>query len=235
MPIRPENKDRYEVPSWASVHVSTLLDAEELAAVELMSSRFGHDVVRTFGFWESMVTMITAGKATSHSCPWDVELPYGDRQIRIEVKYARQHLSKYRDASRNVFKFANPKGRGAQKAADVIVLIGIHDLDRFSTWAIPAAMVRKCKSITLNLPHERRGSDRSRGIGGYLCPPDQLLPEILRSYRERLLLGDAPAARAIGPHHAKRFIYRSDHSRIARSARTAAMVPLFDAPTAGAL
>ncbi|MFE2407041.1 hypothetical protein ACFXDE_01720 [Kitasatospora sp. NPDC059408] len=166
--------------------ISTLLGPEELAATNLMRQQFRVDVTRTYQFWEAAVARLTGGALTEHGCPWDVELPYLDRPVRIEVKYAQESWCTFRSGRRAIFKFAAPKGLGAEKAADVITLIGIDAEQRVHTWVVPARSVRKCASITLTSPRFRTGSSRARGIDEFRCPPTQTLPEVLRAYRDHV-------------------------------------------------
>ncbi len=166
--------------------LSSFLDPEELAAIELMRSRFGVDVRRTYQFWEHAVSRIVAGTVTAAGCPWDVELPWGPHVIRIEVKFSQEFTCRFRVGPRQVFKFAQPKGEGAEKGAHVIVLVGIDTENDAHSWVIPARAVRKSRSITLTSPRFRTGESRSRGIDGYRCPPTQMLPETLRASREHL-------------------------------------------------
>lgn len=180
MPIRPENRD----PDRLSEPLTDFLNAEEQHAASVMAMSFGVDVTRTYQFWESMVGRITSGTLTDHKCAWDIELPYIDDPIRIEVKYAQESWCRFNQGARPIFKFAAPKGLMTEKAADVIVLIGIDALEHVHTWAVPAREVRKCVSITLTSPRYRLGGEsRSRGVDSFHCPPSQLLPEVLRSYR----------------------------------------------------
>jgi hypothetical protein len=180
MPIRPENR----APDWLSEPLADFLTAEEQHAASVMTTSFGVDVTRTYQFWESMVGRITSGTLTDHKCAWDIELPYTDDPIRIEVKYAQESWCRFSRETRPIFKFAAPKGRTTEKAADVIVLIGIDALEHVHAWAVPAREVRKCASITLTSPRYRLGGQsRSRGVDSFHCPPSQLLPEVLRSYR----------------------------------------------------
>lgn len=182
MPIRPENRHR---SARLSEPLADFMSPEELAALMLMSSSFGVEVARSYQFHESLVGRITSGTLTNHKCPWDIELPYGDQPIRIEVKYAQESWCNFANGRRAIFKFAAPKGLTTPKDADVIVLVGLDSLDHLSTWAIPAAVVQQCTSITLTSPRFRKGgASKSRGVDAYRCPPSQLLPEVLRSYRE---------------------------------------------------
>jgi hypothetical protein len=162
--------------------LSSFMSQAEMDAIELLRTSFGIDVTQSFQFWEAAVARITAGNLTPHQCPWDVEIPYGRIDIRVEVKSSREFDCRFRSGTRPVFKFAQPKGDGAEKAADVIVLIGL-DVAGVHTWAVPANSVNKCSSITLTSPRLRRGQSRSRGIDQFLCPPTQLLPEIIRASR----------------------------------------------------
>lgn len=165
--------------------VSAFLARPELDAIEVTRQGLGVDVTRTYQFWESAVARITTGTVTSHGCPWDVVLPYGDFTIRIEVKFAQEFMCRFGDGPRPVFKFAAPKGTHAEKPADVVVLVGIDELDMVHTWAVPAATMPQSTSITMTSPRARAGqsTSRARGVDDYRCPLTQLLPEILRAYR----------------------------------------------------
>lgn len=166
--------------------ITSFVSASEMAAAETMRTGFGVDVTRTYQFWEAAVARLTGGSLTRASCPWDVELPYIGRPIRIEVKYAQESWCQFRTGRRAIFKFAAPKGMGAEKSADVIALIGLDELQDVHAWVLPARRVRKCASITLTSPRFRIGASRSRGVGDYYCPPTQVLPEVLRAYREHV-------------------------------------------------
>lgn len=197
MPIRPENHHLLSEP------LTDFLDPEESAAVDLMRRSFRVDVTRTYQFWEAAVARLTGGSLTAHGCPWDVELPYFDRPIRIEVKYSQESWCQFQQGRRAIFKFAAPKGAGVEKAADVIVLVGIDGNEDVYTWVIPARKVRKCASITLTSPRFRVGASRSREIDSYRCPPTQTLPEVLRAYR-RHIRHDCHAHRCYSlQHHAQ--------------------------------
>lgn len=163
------------------ISVSFFLGADELEAIAVLQRSLRVDVLRSYQFWESAVARITDGVLTGQSCPWDIELPYGDDMIRIEVKYSREFISKFVAGDRPVFKWAHPKGEGTVKAADVLVLIGVDRDDAVTTWVVPAHALRKCKSLTVLVPRARIGAARSV-LDGYQMPLDQMLPEILRAY-----------------------------------------------------
>lgn len=183
MPIRPEN----QWPDYLSEPIAEFLNAEELAAVSLMAQSFGVDVTRSFQFWEALVARLTSGILTSHKCAWDVELPYLDASIRIEVKYAQETWCHFSSGNRPIFKFAAPKGLMTEKDVDVVVLIGIDALEHVSSWVVPGAAIQQCASITMTSPRFLQGAgSRSRGIDAFHCPPTQILPEVLRSYRAHL-------------------------------------------------
>lgn len=184
MPIRPEDTAR-PPGDYLAEPLSAFVGPEELSALKVMAQSFNVDVTRTYQFWESAVARLVDGRLTVHKCPWDVELPYLERPIRIEVKYAQETWCNFRAGKRAIFKFAAPKGaHGAEKAGDVIVLLGIDEAQQVHAWVVPATAVKRCTSITLTSPRFRTGSSRSRGVDGYRCPPTQLLPEVLRAYRE---------------------------------------------------
>jgi hypothetical protein len=166
--------------------ITALLSPGECAAVDLMREQFQVDVTRTYQFWEAAAARLTGGSLTSAGCPWDVELPYLDSPIRIEVKYAQESWCKFQQGNRAIFKFAAPKGSGVEKDADVIALLGIDAEQDVHAWVIPAREVRKCASITFTSPRFRTGASRSRGLDEYRCPPSQLLPEVLWSYRHHV-------------------------------------------------
>ncbi|MFD8577188.1 hypothetical protein ACFV1H_17885 [Streptomyces virginiae] len=190
MPIRPEN---HAPGDYLAEPLDAFLGADELAALELVRAKLGVDATRTYQFWESSVARLLDGRLTSHKCPWDVELPYGTHRIRVEVKYAQESWCRFRAGERAVFKFAAPKGaQPSEKPAEVIVLMGIDANANAHAWAVPSHVIRRCPSITLTSPRFRTGTSRSRGVDLYRCPPTQLLPEVLRAYRERLT-----------PHHAE--------------------------------
>lgn len=217
MPIRPENRHRYPAP--LSEPLTDFMSPDEQAALNLMSTSFGVDVARSYQFWEALVARITSGTLTAHKCPWDVELPYLDEPIHIEVKYAQETSCRFRAGTRSIFKFAAPKGLATEKPVDVVVLIGIDGLDHVSTWVVPGAAIRQCASITMTSPRFRKGTEsRSRGVDGYLCPPSQLLPEVLRSYRAHL--------------HYDRNHHRHTAATTRRAAREAASQTALDIPAA---
>lgn len=159
------------------------LDSNEIASVAVLKSSLGLDATRSFQFWEAVVARILGGSLTAHKTSWDVTLSYGSTAVFVEVKYAREIGCRFATGSRPVFKFALPKGGGRVKSAHVVTLVGIEPAGLVHTWAVPAGLLKQSKSITLTSPRFRIGRDRSRGVGGYYCPPDQLLPEVLRSYR----------------------------------------------------
>ena len=184
MPIRPENRHR-SLHNYLSEPLADFLTSEEQAAAALLTESFGANITRTYQFWEAMVGRITGGTLTAFKCPWDIELPYGERPIRIEVKYAQESWCRFRAGTRAIFKFSAPKGETTEKAVDVVVLIGIDALEHVHTWVAPASAVRKCRSITLTSPRYRLGgTSQARGIDEYRCPPTQTLPEVLRAYRD---------------------------------------------------
>lgn len=196
MPIRPESAGRYPkgVDHSLAEPLSDLLTVDELAAIGLLQNQMGIDVTRTFQFWEALVATITSGTLTDHKCPWDVELWQGPCHIRIEVKFAQEILCRFADGPRQVFKFADPKGRGTEKTAHVVVLLGIDAANEVHCWVIPGRTVRYCKSITLTSPRVRLRASRSRSVDGHRCPVRQLLPEVLRAYRAHI--GDADEHKA---------------------------------------
>lgn len=163
-------------------YLSYFLSGEELDARELLHVRFGADIARTYQFWEAAVARIVAGHVTSASCPWDVEIAYFTEQIRIEVKFSQEFTCQFRQGSRQVYKFALPKGGGKAKDAHVIVFVGLDAADAVDIWVAPAASIGQVSSITLTVPRTRTGADRSM-LGGLDQPLSQLLPEVVRAYR----------------------------------------------------
>ncbi len=157
--------------------LTTFFSDEEINAMALLRRSMGVDITRTFQFWEALVARITSGSTTDHKCAWDVEIA----DVHVEVKSSTEFQCKFGTGSRPVFKFALPKGGAKEKSADVLVLIGMDGLGDINSWVIPANRVRHCKSITITSPRHRTG--HGKGFDDYYCPPSQMLPEILRSWR----------------------------------------------------
>ena len=161
------------------------LDHDELAAIALLRDRFGIDPTRTYQFWEAAVARITSGTVTVAGCPWDVELPYGDETILIEVKFSQEFACRFRTGVRRVLKFAAPAGTSKTRAkpVHVTVLIGIDDTETIHTWAIPSGLLPRATSITLTTPRDRIGRQHGRsGLDRWYCPPTQLLPAVLDAF-----------------------------------------------------
>jgi hypothetical protein len=137
--------------------VADILAPDELTTIRLVREQFGIDIARTYQFWETAVVRLTTGTVTGHKCPWDVELEYINGPVRIEVKYAQETWCQFRTGRRAIFKFADPKGCGAEKGAHVVVLVGIDECSDAYAWVVPARVVRKCRSITLTSPRFRTG------------------------------------------------------------------------------
>lgn len=165
-----------------------LLIADEMAATETLRAGLGIDPTRTFQFWESVVARLTGGDTTPAACPWDVTLPFAaDETIRIEVKYAQESSCAYSSGERLVFKWADLKGRRTEKPAEVIVLLGLDALDRVHAWVVPASKIRQVRSVTVTSPRTLVGAvGVHSAVAPYRCPPTQVLPEVLRAYREHL-------------------------------------------------
>lgn len=163
-----------------------LTDAE-LAAIRTMR-QFGADPLRDFRFWEALVCRILDGRPTGHSVAWDVELdhPRG-APIRVEVKHSVEFDCAFSNGTRPVFRFAKPKGKdGPPKDCDAIVLIGCDGEGEgdMHTWVLPPRAIKQCHSVTLTSPkHRKWNSDRSYPTDEFLCPPSQMLPEVLRASR----------------------------------------------------
>lgn len=161
------------------------LTAAELAAIDTMR-RFGADPLRDYRFWEALVCRIIDGRPTGHNVAWDVELdhPRG-APVRVEVKHSVEFACAFSNGTRRVFRFAKPRGKdGAAKDCDALVLIGADSDGDVHTWVVPPAALKQCHSVTLTSPKRRKwNSDRSYPIDEFLCPPSQLLPEVLRASR----------------------------------------------------
>jgi hypothetical protein len=164
--------------------LSDFLTTAEINARWVLKS-FGVDVARTYQFWEHAVARLTTGTTTSHRCPWDIELPFADETVRIEVKFSDETLVQFSQGDRWVFKFATPTGTGAEpKQSHVTVLIGIDANDRVHTWIVPsAALAHAPASITLTSPRARLGGPSRSDVEHFRSPLGQLLPEVLRAYR----------------------------------------------------
>jgi hypothetical protein len=166
-----------------SESLAAFLGQNELGAARLIRDEFHVDVTRTYQFWEAAVARITTGGQTPHGCPWDVELDYFGKAIRIEVKFSQEFECTFRAGTRQVFKFAAPKGTGEEKPSHVTVLLGIDGQDDVHTWVIPSASLAQSASITLTSPRARRGGTSRSPVDAWRCPPTQLLPEVLRAWR----------------------------------------------------
>lgn len=193
-PIRASEPARYPA-DWLTLpglddprplggELSEFLSPAELEARKVLMG-FGVDVARTYQFWEHAVARFTTGTTTSHRCPWDVELPFGDETVLIEVKFAAEALVQFSQGERWIFKFAAPTGTGAQpKLSHVTVLIGIDIYDQVHTWIVPSAHLDHAPtSITLTSPRARLGGTTRSSVDYFRSPLEQLLPEVLRAYR----------------------------------------------------
>jgi len=166
--------------------LTRFLSADELAAIEAVRRAFSVDIRRTYQFWEAVVARIVGGKLTAHKCGWDVEIEVEPAPLRIEVKYSAAFQCRFRSGTRQVFKFADPLGRGGQKAVDALVLIGADHESDLHAWVLPPQALNLARSITLTSPKERRGtSTREYPLDDFACPPSQILPEVLRAARDR--------------------------------------------------
>lgn len=186
MAIRPENRKRYP-PDWPDLWepLAGFLSADEARAIDTLRKTLGVDPTRSFQFFEALVARILDGRLTSHKCGWDVEIGEGDLVIRIEVKYAAESMCRFRNGPRPIFKFADPRGRGAPKDAHALVLLGIDSAGDLHAWVAPRAGVGQVPSITLTAPKHRTGtSTRAFPFDAFRCPPSQLLPEVLRAARD---------------------------------------------------
>lgn len=114
-------------------------------------------MTRTYQFLEAAVARITTGGQTSHGCPWDVELDHFGEAIQIEVKFSQEFECSFREGTRQVFKFAAPKGTGEEKPSHVTVLLGIDGQDDVHSWATPSASLAHSTSITHTFPRARQG------------------------------------------------------------------------------
>lgn len=169
-----------------------LLTDEEREAILLMRMSFGVDVTRTYQFWEAMVARIVDGSMTAHRCGWDVEASYGLHVIRIEVKFSREFECRFNGAMRSVFKFANPRGTGVPKSAEVTVFLGLDAQDNVYSWVVPSRRLRVSTSITLTSPRVRQYKYEGRhGMDDYMCPPSQILPSVCNAWRDHLRLDAA--------------------------------------------
>lgn len=176
--------------------VDEFLTSSEIDAIDLIREQFSVDVTRTYQFWEAAIARITTGSLTDHKCPWDIELPFVDGDIRIEVKFSQEFNCEFSEGARPIFKFAVPKGSHTEKPAHVVILIGIDAYGGIYCWVVPAGEIGKCASITLTSPRVRQARNRSRSfVNQYMCPLTQILPEVLRAYRCHLAYD--------GEHHAE--------------------------------
>lgn len=223
-PIRASERARYPA-DWLALpgvddprplggELNEFLTPAELEARAVLMG-FGVDIARTYQFWEHAVARFTTGTTTSHKCPWDVELPFADETVLIEVKFSGEMLVQFSQGERLVFKFGTPTGTGAQpKQSHVTVLIGIDAADRVHTWIVPSAYLAHAPvSITLTSPRARLGGPPRSSVDHFRSPLDQVLPEVLRAYSCHLR-------------------YDADHHRETRAATRRAelaeqMAPLF--------
>jgi hypothetical protein len=167
----------------------TFMTPEELDAATLIRDQLGVDLVRTFQFWEAAVARMVGGRTTGHRCPWDVELDYPDGStIRIEVKFAQTTNVKFAQGPRDIYKFADPRGRSTAKDADVLIFIGVNRDDSIDLWVAPCSVIPQSRSITITVPRARSGGAASVRslLVSYAAPFDQLLVAVLNAYHVQL-------------------------------------------------
>ncbi len=158
-----------------------ILTADELRAVCYLRNTLDFDAMSQPIFWEKLVARYLGGNTTAHKVAHDVEADIWGRTCRAEVKYSRVYYAKYngirgKDWSRDVFKWALPRGNSGKTGVDVIFLIGRERDGKVYAWLVPIADVNvDCASITLTTP-------RARTVGtyswwdAYAVPFDNLLP-----------------------------------------------------------
>jgi len=171
--------------------LDSVLGPEEMNALVLLRDGMGLDIARTHQFWESFVAVATSGRLTPRSCPWDVELDHYAEPIRIEVKFSQEFDCVFRNGTRPVLKFALPRGGGVAKPSDVTVFIGIDSADDVHCWVAPTTVIPQVASITMTSPRVRVGRSRT-GLDSWECPPSELLPAVLHTWR--ITLADRSAA-----------------------------------------
>jgi hypothetical protein len=111
-----------------------------------------------------------------------VELDHYDGTIRIEVKFSQEFDCAFNEGTRPVFKWALPRGGGKPKPSHVTVFLGIDALDQVHCWAAPTGAVPQVASVTVTSPRARVGSTRT-GLESWQCPPTDILPAVLDSWR----------------------------------------------------
>jgi len=177
--------------NWPTPTIDLLLD-DERKAVSVLKSEMDFDAFSQPLFWEKIVAQRLGGLATSHKALHDVEVEIWRKTCRAEVKFSRSFLCHFtrirgKDWSRNIFKWAKPRGCSGKDTVDAVILLGI-DSGMVYCWIIPKSdIARNCSSITMTVPAERQGS-RSRW-DQYAVPFDAMLPAFARVCHNRY---DAP-------------------------------------------
>lgn len=151
----------------------------------------GFDVMRQPMFWEVLVATVLGGKTTPHCEEFDVDVSIWGKRCRAEVKFSNVFYCKYSpirgvDWSRNVFKWAKPRGCAGKDGADACILIG-RDVDETNyVWVVPLIAIKRGRaSITITAPSSRVTDHRGR-LDRWLVPFDQLLPAFAQVCHNRL-------------------------------------------------
>jgi hypothetical protein len=145
---------------WGTTERELLAD-DEREACALVRREIGLDVLRQPQFWEHVVARYLGGRVTSHGALWDVDVTIWGSPCHAEVKFASAFFASYnpirgKDWSRDVFRWALPRGNSGKIGADACILIGL-DTDRIAyRWVVPITAIKQdCRAITIATPRAR--------------------------------------------------------------------------------
>ena len=171
--------------SWG-LPASQLLVAGEAAAAATLRASLGIDLFSQPEFWERIVARQLGGEPTMRKALHDVDVEIWGRACRAEVKYSTAFRCSFKairgkDWSREVFKWALPRGNSGKAGVDACILVGRDVDDRLFAWVVPQEHIaERCASITMTAPSARASSKPSRW-DRYAVPWDAMLPAFARA------------------------------------------------------
>lgn len=170
MPVRP---DHFCTPA-------ELFGDDLATAVKHLRNLSGFDPLHSPEFWERWVSTQLGGTKTPAGDPVDVEVEIGGSAYRGEVKYSQAFWANFKPIrgklySRHVWKWVLSPRQHRDRAAHVVILIGVDVDHNIYFYVVPNSALRKGRTITITAASSRTGKQIGR-LDHWIVPPTELLP-----------------------------------------------------------
>lgn len=154
------------------------------SARDLKFASCGFDALRNPMFWEYHVAMRLGGVTTPHKSSHDIDVEIRGQLCLGEVKFSNAFYADYGEYSRHVFRWALTKPQERDRAADVVILVGMAVDQTIYSWTVPITAFPSSKRVmTVSVPSDRLTTKGGR-IDKYSCPMTELLPSFAYWARE---------------------------------------------------